>query len=69
MNQSIVKRFWEKVQEDEELAHQRITAQFRDGLMYLAGTCASWDQVVRCGHIAGALPGVKGVINDIEVRG
>ncbi|BCV24653.1 MAG TPA: BON domain-containing protein [Firmicutes bacterium] len=69
LEEDVLKEFWGQVKADPDLAAQAITARFEGRVVYLSGTCATWDQVVRCGHIAGALPGVKGVINDLKTRG
>jgi len=68
MEQDLLEAFWAQVKADPELAAQDITAHIEGRVVYLAGTCRSWDQVVRCGHIAGSLPGVKGVVNDIKLN-
>lgn len=65
----VLQEFWRQVKADPEVAAQEITARLEGRVVYLAGTCATWEQVVHCGHIAGALPGVKGVVNDLKLRG
>jgi osmotically-inducible protein OsmY len=69
MEQDVLGAFWAQVRADPDLAAQEITARMEGREVYLTGTCATWDQVVRCGHIAGGLPGVKGVVNDLKLRG
>lgn len=69
MEQDVLEAFWAQVRADPDLAAQEITARMEGRVVYLTGTCATWDQVVRCGHIAGSLPGVKGVVNDLKLRG
>lgn len=68
MEEDLLKAFWAQVKADPELATQDITARMEERVIYLTGTCRTWDQVVRCGHIAGSLPGVKGVVNDIKLK-
>lgn len=68
MKQDLLEAFWAQVKADPKLAAQEIEARIEGRVVYLTGTCRTWDQVVRCGHIAGSLPEVKGVVNDIKLK-
>ncbi|HWQ57424.1 MAG TPA: NAD(P)/FAD-dependent oxidoreductase [Clostridia bacterium] len=39
------------------------------GILTLKGSCESWQELVRIGHKAAKLPGVKNVVNELEAKG
>jgi glycerol-3-phosphate dehydrogenase len=49
--------------------HQIRVALLDHGVLELTGEVRSWDDVVRVGHLAAGLEGVRGVCNDLRVPG
>jgi glycerol-3-phosphate dehydrogenase len=39
------------------------------GILTMQGECASWEEVVRAGHLAASFPEIKNVVNELSVQG
>jgi glycerol-3-phosphate dehydrogenase len=52
----------------KEKEFSTVTVSVRDGIVTIAGSVDTWENVVQIGHHAGGLKGVKGVINKVEHR-
>ncbi|MDO4289152.1 MAG: NAD(P)/FAD-dependent oxidoreductase [Eubacterium sp.] len=64
-----VQQFYEKLKESTALKDYKIAANADTRkVMRLTGEVDTWQQVVDIGHLAGK-SGVKGVINDLKVKG
>ncbi|MEG0379372.1 MAG: FAD-dependent oxidoreductase, partial [Eubacterium sp.] len=62
--------FYEQLRLKDDLAGFKITAVSDSRqVMTLLGEVSFWQQVVDIGHLAGRLPGIKGVVNKISVSG
>lgn len=44
MKQDLLEAFWAQVKADPELAAQEIEARTEGRVVYLTGTCRSWDR-------------------------
>jgi len=54
--------------EDEKVNALRLSVETMQGTVQLSGFATSADERTRAGQIAGSVPGVKGVRNDVVVR-
>ncbi|MEW5785736.1 MAG: FAD-dependent oxidoreductase [Bacillota bacterium] len=50
---------------ENDLEQYGLAVSEADGLLRLAGTVPTWELVVRAGQLAGSLPGVRSVVNEI----
>lgn len=69
MDCEVLDLFKKELKENSEYNRYEIGARLDEqGVFYLEGMTDTWQQVVDIGHIAGQLPGLKGVVNDIKSR-
>lgn len=66
----IKRRILNAIKRNSELSAFDIDVEVNeDKVVFLKGEVDNWNQVVAIGHIAGKRHGVKGVVNDITVKG
>lgn len=62
----MLNQFYSELKKDNGLKGFKISATIDERrVIYLSGEVREWQQVVDIGHIAGKLPGIKGVVNNI----
>jgi glycerol-3-phosphate dehydrogenase len=65
----MVEEFHKRLSEKAGLNRFAITAEeSRPRVLSLNGLVDTWQQVVDIGHVAGGLPGIRGVVNDIRSK-
>lgn len=58
------------IKRDKQLSNCDIDVTVSDdNVVFLSGIVDNWNQVVAAGHIAGKSKGIRGVVNDIRVKG
>ncbi|MGE5417178.1 MAG: FAD-dependent oxidoreductase [Acidobacteriota bacterium] len=62
---ALLKKAQAALKNDARLREQLITVKVDRAMITLKGKVDSWDLVVDAGHLAGALPGVYSVVNDL----